>query len=96
MPKPKVPDGYSDGYLHCRTFGHNWAVGRAESQNAAFIRLVLSCRVCGTERHDTLNRRTGSLAHRHYAYVNGYQAEAHEGLGRITYRVEFIRRIEHD
>jgi len=96
MTKPKVPKDYGEQYLYCRTFGHNWHLGHTEREGTSFYRFVLVCETCHTRRLDTINRRTGSMAHggRRYEYPPGYQAARHEGLQRTTYRIEFIRRVD--
>lgn len=98
MPKPKVPKGYEQRHLHCRTFGHTWHVGEGGPDGYGFYRFVLLCGTCHTRRIDIINRRTGGLVHgsRRYEYPPGYQAENHEALRRTVYRVEFIRRIADD
>jgi hypothetical protein len=96
MPKPKVPKGYEQSHLHCRTFGHTWHLGEGAPDGYGFYRFVLLCETCHTRRIDTVNRRTGAVVpgSRRYEYQPGYQAKEHESLRRTVYRVEFIRRIE--
>jgi hypothetical protein len=93
MAKPKVPDKYEDPFLFCRTFGHNWRVGEHENESHAFIRFVMLCETCRARRIDSLNRRTGAVASRHYEYQDGYLSTRGEGLRRTIYRIEFIRRV---
>lgn len=92
MPNAKVPKGYRDPHLYCRTFGHVWHLGAGEVDGASYYRCILACESCGTRRIDLLNRRTGYLVSRRYEYPENYQSERGEGLARHTYRIEFVRR----
>lgn len=92
MPNAKVPKGYRDPFLYCRTFGHVWHLGAGEVESASYYRCILACESCGTRRIDLLNRRTGGLASRRYEYPESYQSELGEGLPRTSYRIEFVRR----
>jgi hypothetical protein len=94
--KAKVPGSYKDPHLHCRTFGHTWHIGESEPDGPVYYRFVLLCEVCYARRIDTLNRRTGAVISRRYEYQPGYQAEPLEGLQRVVYRIEFIKRIQRD
>lgn len=96
MAKPKVPKGYGQNHLHCRTFGHTWHVGEGGPDGYGFYRFVLVCETCKARRIDTINRRTGAVVpgSRRYEYQPGYQATGEGVLRRTTYRIEFIRRIE--
>lgn len=98
MAKPKVPKGYDQRYLHCRTFGHTWHVGEASPDGYGFYRFVLVCDMCKARRIDMINRRTGAVVagSRRYEYQPGYQAAKGEALRRTVYRIDFIRRIDHE
>jgi hypothetical protein len=94
MPRAKVPKGYGDAFLHCRTFGHPWSPPQAEAESLNYMRFTLTCPICGTTRHEVINVRTGALSkNRTYEYPEGYMAVRGEGLARTTYRVEYIRRL---
>ena len=94
--RAKVPTDYQDPFLHCRTFGHTWTIGESEPDGPVYYRFSLLCQVCHARRIDTLNRRTGGVASRRYEYQPGYQAEPMEGLQRVVYRIEFIKRINRE
>ena len=94
--KARVPKGYRDPHLHCRTFGHTWVIGESTPDGPVYYRFVLLCTVCHARRIDTLNRRNGGVISRRYEYQPGYQAERLEGLQRTVYRIEFIKRIADD
>lgn len=96
MAKPKVPKGYDQQHLHCRTFGHTWHVGEGGPDGDGFYRFVLLCVTCKARRIDVVNRRTGAVVPgtRRYEYQPGYQSKDQEPLRRTVYRIEFIRRIE--
>jgi hypothetical protein len=98
MAKPHVPPEYGQAFLHCRTFGHTWHIGEQgpDIKTGTYL-FSLHCEVCRSSRIDRLNRRTGALINRRYEYHKGYEDKRHEGQVRRTiYRIEFIKRIEHD
>jgi hypothetical protein len=95
MARPKVPPQYGQAFLQCRTFGHVWRIAEQgpDVRTGAFT-FTLACDVCGTQRIDRLNRRSGGVMARRYEYPDGYQDNRHEGqVQRTLYRIEFIRRV---
>ena len=92
--KPKVPNEYDDPFLFCRSFGHTWRLGEREAEGAVLVRFVLLCNVCKARRIDVINRRNGLAINRRYEYQDGYKATPGEGLKRVSYRVELIRRLD--
>ena len=94
--KARVPKDYRDPHLHCRTFGHTWHQAEHAPDGPVYYRFVLVCQVCYARRIDSINRRTGGVATRRYEYQPGYQAERAEGLQRVVYRIELIKRISRD
>ena len=94
-PRAKVPRGYGDEFLHCRTFGHTWRIGGTVPDGASYYQFILLCEICHTRRIDVIGVRTGALvAPRRYEYPEGYPSGKGEGLARTTYRREFIRRLK--
>lgn len=62
------------GFLLCRTLGHAWDVVDALSNSRyGGDPIWLRCQRCSTERHDSVDRRTGELNGRQYVYDPGYR-----------------------
>lgn len=71
---------WSDQILECRTYGHKWRPATAAyTKDRKAIATTQVC-LCMTERHSTLDARTGWVMAIHYEYPDGYVLK---GLGRI-------------
>lgn len=61
------------------------------------VRICYECSRCTSGRCDVVQRVTGGLLHRSYAYTTGYQLESIEGdrpVNADALRFETIRRID--
>lgn len=72
---------WSDEFLECRTYNHNWLPQRATwNAEYAYYHIVQVCRRCKSERRMDMNRRGHLLAKPTISYSEGYLSK---GLGRL-------------
>ena len=70
--------GYAFGA--CRLLGHLWHVVPSDWTPMFGVPMTVRCERCNIERRDSLNRNTGEVQNRRYAYPAGYQFKHDDGM----------------
>lgn len=91
-----IEPAYSDydlDFADCRDIGHSWSMYHSAWEGNIAYR-YLSCKRCGTERHDNLSR-FGGLVARRYVYPEGYLLDGSAVLAsdRRLWRAANVERI---
>jgi hypothetical protein len=91
--------GLDEAFLDCRLIGHNWH--RVADTNASppifGVRICYECTRCSSGRCDIVQRTTGGLLTRSYAYAAGYHLNSIEGERAVNadaLRFEIVRRLD--
>ena len=73
----------------CRLLGHLWHVVPSDWKSDLGVPMTTRCERCDIERRDSVNRNTGEVVSRRYAYPDGYLFSHVEEGDDLPRRVDF-------